>query len=54
VYLGDDDKDEEAFDVIKAYAGIAILVGSNPRKTQADGRLASPQAACRWLEGLLG
>jgi trehalose 6-phosphate phosphatase len=54
VYLGDDDKDEEAFGVIKAYAGIAILVGSKPRETRADGRLASPQAACRWLEALLG
>lgn len=54
VYLGDDDKDEEAFGVIRDFAGIAILVGSKPRETQADGRLASPQAACSWLEGLLG
>jgi trehalose-phosphatase len=53
-YLGDDDKDEEAFGVIKACAGIAILVSCQPRETRADGRLASPQAACRWLEALLG
>jgi trehalose-phosphatase len=50
VYLGDDDKDEEAFEVIKAHAGITILVGSESRESQADGRLASPQAARRWLE----
>jgi len=49
VYLGDDDKDEEAFGVIKAHGGIAILVGQGPRKTQADGRLGSPWAARQWL-----
>jgi trehalose 6-phosphate phosphatase len=52
VYLGDDDKDEEAFGVIKAHAGIAIRVGSEPRETQADARLASPEAARRWLEAV--
>jgi trehalose-phosphatase len=53
VYLGDDDKDEEAFGVIKARGGIAILVASHPRDTQADGRLASTQAARHWLDTLL-
>jgi trehalose 6-phosphate phosphatase len=50
VYMGDDDKDEEAFGVIKAHGGIAILVSREPRETQADGWLESPQAARRWLE----
>ena len=50
VYLGDDDKDEEAFGVVKARGGIAILVASEPRDTDADGRLESPQAARLWLE----
>jgi trehalose-phosphatase len=50
VYLGDDDKDEEAFGVIKARGGIAILVAREPRETGADFRLASPQEARRWLE----
>jgi trehalose 6-phosphate phosphatase len=53
LYLGDDDKDEEAFGIIKALAGIAVLVAPEPRDTQADCRLASPQAARRWLEALL-
>jgi trehalose 6-phosphate phosphatase len=53
VYLGDDDKDEEAFDVVKAHAGITILVSREPRETRADGRLESPQAARRWLEHFL-
>jgi trehalose 6-phosphate phosphatase len=53
LYLGDDDKDEEAFGVIKARDGIAILIAGEPRDTQADCRLESPQAARRWLKALL-
>jgi trehalose-phosphatase len=53
IYLGDDDKDEDAFGVIKAQNGVAILVSREPRDTQADCRLASPQAARQWLETLL-
>jgi trehalose 6-phosphate phosphatase len=53
VYLGDDDKDEEAFGVIKSREGITILVASEPHKTRADCRLESPQAARHWLETLL-
>jgi trehalose 6-phosphate phosphatase len=53
LYLGDDDKDEEAFAVIKARGGIAVVVTSEPRETGADLRLESPQAARRWLEILL-
>ena len=49
LYLGDDDKDEEAFGVVKDQGGIAILVSARPRETQADGRLESPQAARTWL-----
>jgi trehalose 6-phosphate phosphatase len=52
VYLGDDDKDEEAFGVIKARGGITILVAREPRKTKADYRLESPRAARHWLERL--
>jgi trehalose-phosphatase len=52
VYLGDDDKDEEAFGVIKARGGMAILVAREPRNTQADCRLESPQAARHWLQAL--
>jgi trehalose-phosphatase len=50
LYLGDDDKDEEAFSVIKARGGIAVLVASEPRPTEADWRLDSPQDARWWLE----
>jgi len=52
LYLGDDDKDEEAFGVIKARGGIAILVSSKPRETRADYRLAFPQAVIYWLKTL--
>jgi trehalose 6-phosphate phosphatase len=52
VYVGDDDKDEEAFGVIKAHGGIAILVSGQPSPTQADCRLESPQVVRQWLEML--
>jgi len=53
LYLGDDDKDEEAFAVIKAQGGIAVLVAKEARETAADCRLDSPQAARQWLTTLL-
>ncbi len=53
LYLGDDDKDEEAFEVIQARGGLAIRVISQERETRADGRLESPQSARRWLRTLL-
>ena len=53
VYLGDDDKDEEAFGVIQAHGGLAIVVAPTPRDTVADFRLPSPQAARHWLGRLL-
>jgi trehalose-phosphatase len=52
LYLGDDDKDEEAFAVIKRRGGIAILVAARARGTSADCRLESPQAARSWLNHL--
>jgi trehalose 6-phosphate phosphatase len=52
LYLGDDDKDEEAFGVVKARGGIAILVAPEPRETKADCRLESTQAARGWLRTL--
>ena len=53
VYLGDDDKDEEAFGVIQAHGGLAIVVAPTPRDTKANFRLPSPQAARQWLRRLL-
>lgn len=53
LYLGDDDKDEEAFEVIHERGGIAVVVASEPRPSSADLRLESPQVARRWLEALL-
>ena len=53
LYLGDDDKDEEAFGVIQARGGVAVVVASKPRETVADLRLESPQTARHWLEMLL-
>ncbi len=53
VYFGDDDKDEEAFPVIRARGGIPILVGAYPAGTAALVRLSSPAEARAWLETVL-
>ncbi|MBI5030819.1 MAG: trehalose-phosphatase [Chloroflexi bacterium] len=54
VYFGDDDKDEEAFLVVKQLGGIPIGVGK-PRSatTHAVERLASPSDLRMWLESFL-
>ncbi|MBN1994060.1 MAG: trehalose-phosphatase [Anaerolineae bacterium] len=54
LYLGDDDKDEEAFEVIKARGGLTILVAQHPRPAKADCRLESPRAVRSWLKALPG
>lgn len=53
LYLGDDDKDEEAFEVIQARGGTAIVVMHRPRETRADYRLESPADTRHWLRALL-
>jgi trehalose 6-phosphate phosphatase len=53
LYIGDDDKDEEAFGVIQAHGGVAIVVGPPGRETRANYRLDSPRDTRRWLEALL-
>jgi len=52
VYIGDDDKDEKAFAVIRRYDGLALLVARRPRATLACCRLPSPAAARAWLARL--
>lgn len=49
VYFGDDDKDEEAFAVIRQRGGIAIGVGQRYELAQADARIASPEVVRDWL-----
>lgn len=50
LYMGDDDKDEQAFEVVHSYGGFAIRVCSsminNPIE---DWRLENPKAAREWL-----
>ena len=53
VYFGDDERDEEAFKVIRARGGIACRVGSDGKETVADCSLASTQEARAWLQSLL-
>jgi len=52
LFIGDDDKDEEAFGVVQAQGGVSIVVAETPRPTRADFRLESPQATRAWLQEL--
>lgn len=53
IYIGDDDKDEEAFQVINEHNGHSILVAKELRETQAKYLLDSPVEVHQWLEGLI-
>ena len=53
VYLGDDDKDEEAFAVVRQRGGIPIVVGSRNFSTEALARLPSTESVRIWLQSLL-
>jgi trehalose-phosphatase len=53
LYVGDDDKDEEAFEIIQKHGGLAVVVSEQPRPTLADGRLSSPSAVRAWLASLV-
>jgi trehalose-phosphatase len=52
VYVGDDDKDEEAFLEINHLGGITILVASESRPTHAVCRLDNPSQVRSWLKHL--
>ncbi|HSB00390.1 MAG TPA: trehalose-phosphatase [Anaerolineales bacterium] len=56
LYIGDDDKDEEAFPVIHANHGVAIKVlqpSQATLPTEADFFFGSPSEALHWLEELV-
>ena len=52
IYCGDDDKDEEAFTVVRRRGGIPIVVGQVRRATLATNGFDSPDALRGWLEAL--
>jgi trehalose 6-phosphate phosphatase len=52
LYLGDDDKDEEAFEIIHRYQGKTIRVAGDHQETWADFKLDSPAAAREFLSVL--
>jgi len=54
IYIGDDDKDEVAFEVVQSSGGFAIRVCSNVINNPIeDWRLENPKAARRWLGNLV-
>lgn len=53
VFIGDDDKDEEAFEVILKNHGIAIKVCDQPCTTKAQLRIENPNTVRQYLASLL-
>lgn len=53
VFIGDDDKDEEGFEVMRKHGGLTIVVAKNPRPSLAEYRLESPGAVRHWLRAVL-
>jgi trehalose-phosphatase len=49
VYLGDDDKDEQAFSVIHDRGGVCVLVGAQIETKQADYHFGNPTQVRNWL-----
>jgi trehalose 6-phosphate phosphatase len=54
IYIGDDDKDEEAFGIIQERGGLAMVVAPESRISRADCRLDSPRQVRQWLRDLPG
>ena len=50
IYIGDDDKDEEAFQAINEHDGYSILVAREPQETAAKFILDSPTQVHHWLK----
>lgn len=53
IYMGDDDKDEDAFSKVQSIGGYAILVSEQPRKSNASLRINSPKVARQWLTDMI-
>ncbi|MBI9047014.1 MAG: trehalose-phosphatase [Anaerolineaceae bacterium] len=53
VYIGDDDKDEEAFDKILKYQGVAIKVFAQSCETKAQLRIKDTRDVRQFLKSLL-
>lgn len=53
IYIGDDDKDEEAFQVIHSWGGIAVRVGGSDVNTSAKYILEGPAQVRDWLKKLM-
>jgi trehalose 6-phosphate phosphatase len=54
IYMGDDDKDEDAFGVVKRRGGVGIRVGEEARASAAEYHLATPGEVREWLAQLVG
>jgi len=52
IYIGDSEKDEEAFEAINEHGGYSILVSDTSRETTASFILESPKHVHQWLKDI--
>lgn len=53
VYLGDDDKDQRAFETIEERGGISILISDQPVDSHVHCRFESPDHVRQWLKKII-
>ncbi|MBI3320324.1 MAG: trehalose-phosphatase [Candidatus Omnitrophica bacterium] len=53
VYVGDDQTDEDAFQVVNRFGGASVCVGRPARRSAARYRMKNPREVCLWLTRLL-
>lgn len=50
IFLGDDERDESAFEAVRALGGTGILIAKTPSLSNADYYLSDPKMVREWLE----
>ena len=53
IFLGDEERDESAFEAVKALGGTAILVAERPYASKADYYIPNPKMVRHWLKSFV-
>jgi len=53
IFLGDDDRDESAFEVVESLGGVGVLISDQPVDSKATCYLKNPNAVRLWLSDFL-
>jgi trehalose 6-phosphate phosphatase len=53
IFLGDDDRDESAFEAVENLGGVGVLISDQPIESKATSYLKNPKMVRRWLAEFL-